>query len=349
MPISRKPNHNPRGEKLKQIITDFSPTRTSAPVFSNALSLFYHRPVLLQPPNPQQERQEAFNHAWGKARNEQERRVATRDKIPYKKKWPSKREKETAEQLIKKNKEYGAKLGHLYKKYWDYEIDLDFKRYSQAVNEHHKKTFIKIAQYLRIHYWETSNGNLRINLLSETELDRGIYYITITDKWGNRQPVGEVLGRGRQVRETHKEARGDGAWGWKVKSLEVVREYLKKFFVDISDKRLDKGKHKQKRNRKTASNIKVYEPLNISENTRQIILKDIKIGKTQRIKRMTDKPLFKKWYYIKGDKHYFLIDTKYSGKIKESILDELPEGSIRSVVLNQGSKHTFFKQLWPNQ
>lgn len=287
-----------------------------------------------------------FSQAWKKARDNQERRVATRDKVPYKRKWTIKKEKETAQQLIEKNGEHGTQLGYHYKKYWDYEIDLDFykKGRPEAVSNHIKQTFIKVAKMLRVKYWETSNGNAKINLLSETELDRSIYYINITDKWGNKHHIGEILGKNRQTRETHREARGEGKWKWGVKNLEVVKKLFKLFFVEINDKRLNKEKYKQISNKKTPRNIKVYQPLNISQNIRQIILKDIKLGEYKKLKRLKgNKPLFKQFY---NGKKYFLIDTKYSGNFDETILDRMPEGSIRSVILAQGVKHQFFKQLW---
>lgn len=124
------------------------------------------------------------------------------------------------------------------------------------------------------------------------------------------------------------------------------------FFVDISENRTIQEKHKQISNKKTLRNIKVYQPLkpceNISESIREDritqILKNIKIGKRQQIRRPSDKPLFKQFF-----NKYFLIDTKYSGGFNEkTILDELTEGSIRSVVLAQGNKYQFFKTLGSN-
>jgi len=357
----------------------YTPHEQAQASFTNSLNSFFLDQYIL-PPQPHT-KQLTFTQAWLKARDNKKRRVATgrkwnketkqwekAPKTPFKKNWTTREEKESSKQLTKKYGEYGERLGHKYKDYWDYEIDLDFYKEGRPneVSEHFKNSFIKITKLLKLKWWETSNGNARLNLLSKEELTRSILYITITDKWGNKHAVGEVLGKKRQVRATHKKERGEGKWKLKVDKLEQAFKIFRLFFFDFSDTKAVKAKVKEKDAQIIPRSIKVYKPLKPSENIRRNIseanniiktiktnkektqiLKNIRIGPRKQLRRAkSEKPLYKQLY---NGKKYFLIDTKYSGGFSENtILDDLPMGSIRSVVLAQGDKHQFYKQLWHN-
>jgi len=312
----------------------------------------------------------SYSEAWKKARDKQSIRVATgkyKPKWPFKKNWEKRKEKETAEQLISKYQEYGTRLGHKYKRYYDYILDIDFYKDNKprALGDLWKKAFLKIMSLYGVKWDETSNGNAHVNLLLEEEAPNGI--LTYLSKYGVKWRVGEILGKGRQARATHKTERGEGKWAIKAKNINEVSKIFKLFFFDFELTGIKEPKH-AKSKKKQPTNINVYEtektnknhgqntikdniivPTEINEYKKlepgtQILVKDGIIGKRKQLKR-PGKPLFKQYYQRPGKKwQYFLIDTHYQN-YTERIINHLPEGTAQSFILNQGHTYQFFNHL----
>ena len=290
-----------------------------------------------------------YEGCWTKARDRQDIRLATRNKRPLKKDWFNRRERRKIQQLLNKYGEWGARTGKKIGYWWDCRIDFDFFHSGTPfkVAYHWEKSFKKLADWLGIKYDKTKNGVHITLLLKELPTNCLIYHF---DKYGKRRVMGSILSANRHAQglgSPYKESAGKGKWALKAQNIEEVAKLFEKFFFVIDYEKKFNNKTQPKLAEKAVSNEKVSESLKLEKNIKENQWKEItaRILQREKLPIRKDKPIYKQWYHEKGkNKQYFLLDTYYQNYSQE-ILNQLPFGSWRSLVLNKGSPHWFFKRL----
>ncbi len=143
-------------------------------------------------------------------------RVKTKDKVPQMLDWVNYQEKQSIEELLRENGEYGLRTGNLIGNYWFCALDLD------------KKGLVKICQ--RLSYVKTKKG-IHIYCLirgKESPKNAMLFY------QGER--IGDFLSKGRQVvglGSVNKELVKRGKWFWKFEDIEELKERLRKYEIEL--------------------------------------------------------------------------------------------------------------------
>lgn len=143
-------------------------------------------------------------------------RVKTKDKVPQILDWVNYTEKQSIEELLKENGEFGLRTGTKIGNYWFCALDLD------------NRGWVKICEHLS--YVKTKRG-IHIYLKvkgKEPPKNSMLFY------QGKR--VGDFLSKGRQVvgvGSVDKELVQRGKWFWKFEDIEELREKLGKYEIEL--------------------------------------------------------------------------------------------------------------------
>jgi len=147
-------------------------------------------------------------------------KVETKDKIPQILDWVNYTEKQSIQELLKENGEYGLRTGTKIGNYWFCCLDLD------------SRGWVKICEYLS--YVKTKRGIHIYCLIKSKEPPKNsmLFY------QGKR--IGSFLSKGRQVvgvGSVNKELVKRGKWFWKFGSMEKLKENLAKYGVELKLKK----------------------------------------------------------------------------------------------------------------
>jgi hypothetical protein len=288
---------------------------------------------------------------WEKARDRQDVRLATKNKVPQYRKgshWPTIKEMRGVRELITKYGEWGHRTGKKLGNYWDARVDFDFYHggTSLKMGRHWEKSFKKLMNWLGIKYDKTQHGAQVNLLLKELPPNCLLYHI---DRYGKKRIVGSILSAGRQAQglgSPYKEPAGEGKWALKAQNLAEVAQLFSKFFFMIDcEAKMNKIQVGVKRNQ--VLNIKINEVEKSTELSKEaskkIIIQLAQILKRRLLpfKSKDGGNIYKFWYQQKGkSSRYFLLDTYQ--KHRKRVLDQLPVGSINNFILNQGQVYQFF-------
>lgn len=143
-------------------------------------------------------------------------RVKTKDKIPQILDWVNYQEKQSIEELLSENGEFGLRTGTRIGNYWFCCLDLD------------NKGWVKICEYLS--YVKTKRGIHVYCLIGGKEPPKNsVLYCK-----GKR--IGDFLSKGKQVigaGSINKELIKRGKWFWKLESVEELREKLSNWEIEL--------------------------------------------------------------------------------------------------------------------
>ena len=138
-------------------------------------------------------------------------RIETKDKVPQVLNWVNCKEKQSIQELLNENGEYGLRTGTKIGNYWFCCLDLD------------SRGWVKICEYLS--YVKTKRG-IHVYLLIKSKEPPRNYMLFYQGK-----KIGSFLGKGRQVvgvGSVSKELVKRGKWFWKLESIEELKEKLEK-------------------------------------------------------------------------------------------------------------------------
>jgi len=143
-------------------------------------------------------------------------RVKTKEKVPQVLDWVNYQEKQSVEELLKENGEYGLRTGTRIGNYWFCALDLD------------NRGWVKICEHLS--YVKTKKGIHIYCLIRGNEPPKNsmLFY------QGKR--MGDFLSKGRQVvgvGSVDKELVQRGKWFWKFEDIEELREKLGKYEIEL--------------------------------------------------------------------------------------------------------------------
>ena len=143
-------------------------------------------------------------------------RVETKDKVPQVLDWVNYTEKQSIQELLSENGEYGLRTGTKIGNYWFCCLDLD------------SRGWVKICKYLS--YVKTKRG-IHVYLLIKGKEPPKNYMLFYQGK-----KIGSFLGKGRQVigvGSINKKLVKRGKWFWKFESVEELKERLKKHEIEL--------------------------------------------------------------------------------------------------------------------
>jgi len=146
-------------------------------------------------------------------------RVKTKDKVPQILDWVNYTEKQSIEELIKENGEFGLRTGTKIGNYWFCALDIDYRGWTDLIKN------------VWISYIKTSRGihvYLKIKNQGESPRNGILYY--------DGEKIGSFLSKGRQVvgvGSINKELVKRGKWFWKLESIEELKERLKKYEIEL--------------------------------------------------------------------------------------------------------------------
>lgn len=150
-------------------------------------------------------------------------RVKTKGKVPQVLDWVNYTEKQSIQELLKENGEYGLRTGTKIGNYWFCALDIDQKGWTKIFKswQSYIKTFRGIHIYLKV----KNQGEPPKNSI--------LFY------QGKR--IGDLLSKGRQVVGMgSKHASGitydlvkNGKWFWKFESVEELKEKLAKYEIEL--------------------------------------------------------------------------------------------------------------------
>lgn len=143
-------------------------------------------------------------------------RVKTKDKVPQILDWVNYTEKQSIEELLKENGEYGLRTGTKIGNYWFCALDID------------SRGWVKICEHLS--YVKTKKGIHVYCLIKGNEPPKNymLFY------QGKR--MGDFCSKGRQVvgvGSVDKELIQRGKWFWKLESTEELKEKLGEWDIEL--------------------------------------------------------------------------------------------------------------------
>ena len=148
-------------------------------------------------------------------------RVKIKDKVLQVLDWVNYTEKQSIQEFLNENGEYGLRTGTKIGNYWFCCLDLDERGWTRLI----KNTWISYIRTLRgIHIYLKIKGELPSN---------GILYY-------ENERIGSFLSKGRQVigvGSINKELVKRGKWFWKFESIEGLKERLGKYGVKLKAKK----------------------------------------------------------------------------------------------------------------
>ncbi len=144
-------------------------------------------------------------------------RVRTKDKVPQVLDWVNYQEKQSIQELLKENGEYGLRTGTRMGNYWFCALDLDGRGWTKLFKswQSYIRTFRGIHVYCLIGGKEPPKNSM-------------LFY---QDK-----RIGDFLSKGRQVvgvGSINKELVENGKWFWKLENIEELRGKLGKYEIGL--------------------------------------------------------------------------------------------------------------------
>ena len=148
-------------------------------------------------------------------------RVKTKEKIPQVLDWVDYTEKQSIQELLSENGEFGLRTGTKLGNYWFCCLDID------------KQGWVKICEYLS--YVKTKRGtHIYLKVKGKEPPSNSILYYQ-----GKR--IGDLLSKGRQVVGVgSRHVSGiiyqlvqRGKWFWKFENIEELKEKLKKYEIEL--------------------------------------------------------------------------------------------------------------------
>ena len=143
-------------------------------------------------------------------------RVKTEDKVPQILDWVNYVEKQSIEELLSENREFGLRTGTKLGNYWFCCLDLD------------RQGWVKVCEYLS--YVKTKRGiHVYLKVRSKEPPQNSMLFYQ-----GKR--IGDLLSKGRQVvgvGSVNKKLVKRGKWFWKFESVEELKERLKKHEIEL--------------------------------------------------------------------------------------------------------------------
>lgn len=140
-------------------------------------------------------------------------RVKTKDKIPQMLDWVNYQEKQSIQELLSENGEYGLRTGTKIGNYYFCVLDVDYWGWTWLI----KDVWISYIRTLRgIHVY------LKIKNQGEPPNNSFLYY--------RGKKIGSFLSKGRQivgVSSVNKKLAKRGKWFWKFENVEELKEKLK--------------------------------------------------------------------------------------------------------------------------
>jgi hypothetical protein len=143
-------------------------------------------------------------------------RVKTKDKVPQVLDWVNYQEKQSIQELLNENGEFGLRTGTKIGNYWFCCLDLD------------SRGWVKICEYLS--YIKTKRG-IHVYLLIKSKEPPRNYMLFYQGK-----KIGSFLGKGKQVvgvGSVNKELVKRGKWFMKLENIEVLREKLNGWGIEL--------------------------------------------------------------------------------------------------------------------
>lgn len=145
-------------------------------------------------------------------------RVKTKDKVPQMLDWVNYQEKQSIQELLSENEEYGLRTGTKIGNYWFCCLDIDYRGWTWLIKN------------VWVSYVKTRRG-IHIYCLTKSEEPPKNYMLFYQGK-----RIGSFLSKGRQVigvGSVNKELVKRGKWFWKLESIEELKEKLKKFEIEL--------------------------------------------------------------------------------------------------------------------
>ena len=280
-------------------------------------------------------------------------RLLTKNKIPQKKGWNMPWFEEWLDKrgLLNKYQEWsirgGKKIGDKYLSFLDLDIrkeNLEPWRIKQL-----EKNVELLLDYLGCFHVKTKKG-FHVYLLTEELLPNQIIYHV--DSWLEKeQIIGSIQSKGKYVvgfDSVDKKLVEKGKWFWHVKDLEEIKETLAKFFLVVgrkTEKKVDDYLVKiqqdisvKKQNVDNTFNTKktYYQPqLEVKKS-----LSQVQILSKQKIFCLND--IWKVFYRDNQQQTSYFLVNDYQ---KVGVLGGLNVGSMRNMLLIQGTKHNFLSRV----
>jgi len=143
-------------------------------------------------------------------------RVKTEDKVPQILDWVNYVEKQSIEELLSENGEFGLRTGTKLGNYWFCCLDID------------RQGWVKVCEYLS--YVKTKRGiHIYLKVKGKEPPQNSMLFYQ-----GKR--IGDLLSKGRQVvgvGSVNKKLVKRGKWFWKFESVEELKEKLKKHEIEL--------------------------------------------------------------------------------------------------------------------
>lgn len=145
-------------------------------------------------------------------------RVKTKRKVPQILDWVNCKEKQSIQELLSENGEYGLRTGTKIGNYWFCVLDIDYRGWTWLI----KNTWVSYIRTFRgIHIYLLIKG--------EEPPKNSMLFCQV-------KRIGSFLSKGRQVvgvGSVNKELVKRGKWFWKFESVEELKERLKKFEIEL--------------------------------------------------------------------------------------------------------------------
>jgi len=307
-----------------------------------------------------QERQKRKDQAW--------RRLETVNKIAQKSGYnlPTYQEKKGIAELLKLHGEYsyltGKKLGTYYLSTLD--VDIRKEEFADKLTERLEKNVRKLLNSLQVSYDKTKKG-LHVDILTTEPLDnQQIYY----QGWGKTWNIGSIQSLGKYVvgEDKNKAFIKNGKWYWISKNNEEVKTQLAKFFFELGNQAKKTTENRQLLSNETLKTVR-YQTWDYNLN--QAVMREYsliiekpykkqkeperKSTKRQSIqaqilsKKQTNLEHLWKVFYLDWKTKttgYFLVNNYQ----KSYALPNLDIGSVKSMVLVQGNRHSFLSRIITN-
>lgn len=280
-------------------------------------------------------------------------RLPTKNKIPQKKGWNMPWFEEWLDKsgLLRKYQEWsirgGKKIGDKYLSFLDLDIrkeSLEDWRIKQL--EKNVRVFL---DYLGCFYVETKKG-YHVYLLTEELLSNEMIYHV--DSWLKKeQIIGSIQSKGKYVvgfDSKDKKLVEKGKWFWHVKNLAEIKETLAKFFLVVgreTEKKVDdyfvelwgKIEKKKKNVDNTFNTKKTYSQPQLEAKKS---LNQVQILSKQKVFCLED--IWKVFYRDNQQQTGYFLVNDYQ---KIGVLSGLSVGSIKNMLLIQGTKHNFLSRV----